>query len=269
MIPTWHLPAPPVTAVLLALGLCLGSFLNVVIHRLPLGLSLIRPRSRCPRCRTPIAPRDNVPVLSYLLLRGRCRSCRARISIRYPVVELLGAGCVWGAACASSSTAGSVIRAGFLLAMLAVTWIDFDYRIIPDIISLPGIALGLAVGPWIGTGRLDSLIGAAVGAGALLGAGTLYRWLRGVSGMGLGDVKLGGMLGAFLGWTGALLTILIGSFLGSIVGIALVLSRRGTGKTALPFGSFLAPAAAIVLLVGPALWDWYIRLVLIHPLANP
>jgi len=268
MSPVWHLPPAPLTAAALALGLILGSFLNVVIHRLPLGLSVVRPRSRCPRCQTPIAPWDNIPVLSFLFLRGRCRHCRASISPRYPLVEILGAACVWLAACTSASPAAAALRAVLLLALLAVAWIDFDHHIIPDVISLPGIVLGLAFSPAIGVSRTDALAGAAVGAGALYLAGFSYRLLRGASGMGLGDVKLGGMLGAFLGWKGALLTIILGSFLGSLAGIGLMLARKGTGRTALPFGSFLAPAGAVVLLFGPRLWDLYLGLARVHPLGS-
>ena len=248
---------------LAALGLCLGSFLNVVIYRLPIGLSIVRPRSRCPRCGCAIAPYDNVPLVSYLVLRGRCRNCASPIPVRYPAVEATGALCLIAAALVSTGPAGAGIRAAFLLALLAITWIDLDHRIIPNEISIPGIAAGLALSPWIGVPRIEGLIGAAAGAGALLGVAVAYRAIRKIDGMGGGDIKLAAMLGAFLGWKGILLTIVLGSLFGSIVGLSLIAARRGSGKTALPFGTFLAPAAAIVLLVGPRVWTWYAGLM--HP----
>jgi leader peptidase (prepilin peptidase) / N-methyltransferase len=248
---------------LVAFGLCLGSFLNVVIHRLPLGLSLVRPRSRCPKCGNAIAPYDNIPLLSYVLLRGRCRRCRVPIPIRYPAVEAAGALCLIVAALVSTGPAGAGVRGAFLLALLAITWIDLDHRIIPNEISIPGIAAGLLLSPLIGVPRLEGVIGAVIGAGALLGVALAYRAIRGIEGMGGGDVKLAAMLGAFLGWKGILLTIIMGSLFGSAAGIALILAKRGSGKTALPFGTFLAPAAAIVLIVGPRIWVWYLGL--FHP----
>jgi leader peptidase (prepilin peptidase) / N-methyltransferase len=242
------------------LGLCLGSFLNVVIYRLPLGRSLARPRSACPACAAPIAPYDNIPVLSWILLRGRCRRCKASIAVRYPIVEAIGALCVLTAAAVSVSPAGAAVRAVFLLSMVTVTLIDYDHRIIPDEISLGGIPLGLLTCTLIGVTRVDALIGAAAGAGSLMGIALLYSVVRKVDGMGGGDIKLAGTLGAFLGWQGVLLTLILGSLLGSVLGIALIASGRGSGKTALPFGTFLAPAAALILVVGPRIWAWYAAL---------
>ncbi len=236
-----------------------------MIYRLPLGRSLARPRSACPRCKTPIAPYDNIPLLSWSLLRGRCRRCQAAISPRYPAVEALGAACVLVSATVSIGPAGAAVRAVFLLSMVAITLIDYDHRIIPDEISLGGIPLGLLACTLIGVPRLESLIGALAGAGGLLAVAFLYSALRKVDGMGGGDIKLAGMLGAFLGWKGVLMTIVLGSLLGSLLGIALMASGKGTGKTALPFGSFLAPAAALILIVGPRIWTWYASL--LHPSA--
>jgi leader peptidase (prepilin peptidase) / N-methyltransferase len=254
---------PGIWLLLTLLGLCLGSFLNVVIYRLPRDLSLWRPGSRCPGCGKPIAPYDNIPVLSFLLLRGRCRKCGIAISPRYPAVELLGAVCVLAGALFSDGLLPAAVRSLFLLAMVAITLIDLDHRIIPDEISLSGVVLGLILCPAVGVPRLDGLIGAAVGAGALLGVALAYRALRHAAGMGMGDVKLAAMLGAFLGWKGVFLTILLGSLLGSVLGIALLASRRATGRTALPYGTFLAPAAGVVLLAGPRIWAWYLGL--FHP----
>jgi leader peptidase (prepilin peptidase)/N-methyltransferase len=263
MTPAWLPGTPLVWGFLIALGLCLGSFLNVVIYRLPLGQSLIRPGSHCPLCNHRIAPYDNVPVLSFLLLRGRCRHCKGGISFRYPAVEIVAAACVLLGVLSSASLIGAVARSLFLLSMLAVTLIDLDHRIIPDEISLPGIVLGILACPYLQVPRLDGVIGAVAGGGALLAVALGYRAIRGIEGMGMGDVKLAAMVGAFLGWKGVLLTLIIGSLLGSLLGIALMGLRRADGRTALPYGTFLAPAAALVLLVGPRVWAWYGTL--LHP----
>jgi leader peptidase (prepilin peptidase)/N-methyltransferase len=251
---------PFAAALLVVLGLCMGSFLNVVVHRLPRGESLIHPRSRCPHCGHPIAAYDNVPLVSYLVLRGRCRSCRGPISARYPVVELAGAACVVLGAFGAPGIAAMAVRSVFLLSMLAVTLIDLDHRIIPDEISLPGAILGIAVCPLLGVPRLEGILGALGGAGSLLAVALFYRWVRRIDGMGMGDVKLAGMMGAFLGWKGVLLTLILGSLLGSLLGIALLALRRAHGRTALPYGSFLAPAAGFVLLAGAQVWAWYAAL---------
>ena len=256
---TWLQTYPGLTFGIAALGLCLGSFLNVVIYRWPLGISVVRPRSRCPRCEQMIHAWDNIPVLSYLFLRGRCRHCGAPISLRYPLVELLGGAALVGAALVSASPAAAAVRAVFLLAMIAVFFIDLDHRLIPDEISLGGIVAGILVSPLIGVPRLESLIGIAVGAGGFFLIALFYRRLRGITGMGGGDIKLAGTLGAFLGWKGVLLTILLGSFAGSAVGVGMIAAGKGNGKMALPFGTFLAAAGALVILFGARFWDWYLR----------
>jgi leader peptidase (prepilin peptidase)/N-methyltransferase len=263
MIPEWLPDTPLLWVFLIALGLCLGSFLNVVIHRLPLGQSLVRPGSRCPLCNHRIAPYDNIPVLSFLLLRGRCRHCHSAISFRYPAVEIVAAACILLAVLSSLSLVGAVARALFLLSMLAITLIDLDHRIIPDEISLPGIVVGILACPALQVPRLEGVIGAVAGGGALLAVALGYRAVRGIEGMGMGDVKLAAMVGAFLGWKGVLLTLILGSLLGSLLGIVLMGLRKADGRTALPYGTFLAPAAALVLLVGPRVWAWYGSL--LHP----
>jgi leader peptidase (prepilin peptidase)/N-methyltransferase len=257
-LPEWIKDVPGLWIGLALLGLALGSFLNVVIYRLPLGLSVVRPRSHCPACQAQIRAGDNIPLLSYLLLRGRCRRCGAAISARYPLVELLGLVSVLAASVASATPWAAAARAAFLLAMVAVFFIDLDHRIIPDEISLGGAVAGLLVAPVLDLPRLQALIGVLAGAGGLLLVALAYRQLRGVSGMGGGDIKLAAAIGAFVGWQGLLLTLVIGSFVGSAVGIALLLRGRATGKSALPFGCFLAPAAAVALLLGPRLWAWYL-----------
>ncbi|MDM7915665.1 MAG: A24 family peptidase [Candidatus Eisenbacteria bacterium] len=256
-MPDWTrtLPAAPLFFALL--GLCFGSFLNVVIYRLPRGESLWRPGSHCPSCGAAIQPWQNVPVGSYVALRGRCGACRAPIPLRYPVVELLGGVAILAAAALSPDPGAAVVRSVFLLAMLAIAWIDYDHRIIPDVITLPGIVAGIAVAPLLGVGRLQALFGAALGAGILLALALAYRALRKVEGMGMGDVKMAAMVGAFLGPGGVLLTLFFGSMLGSAVGIALLSLKRIQKREQLPFGTFLAAAAAVAALVGPRIWAWY------------
>lgn len=225
-------------------GLTVGSFLNVVIHRLPLGESLVSPRSRCPSCGAPIAAWDNVPVLSWLILLGRCRRCRAPISFRYPAVELAN-GALWALAFRFAPSWGDLASGALLASLcLALMGIDYDHQILPDVLTLPGIAAGLALS-FVSVQRtpLAAAIGAAVGAGGLFLVAFTYEKLAGHEGMGLGDVKMLGMIGAFLGPWGVLVTILAASVSGSIVGIVLILSKGGDGKTKLPFGVFLAIGA--------------------------
>jgi len=231
-------------AVAALFGLTVGSFLNVVVHRLPLRESLVTPRSRCPSCGAPIAAFDNVPVLSWLALRGRCRRCRAPISVRYPAIELANAA-LWALAFRFAPSWGD-LASGLLLASacLALMAIDYDHQILPDAITLPGIAAGLALSfASVLRTPVSALLGAALGAGGLFLVAFAYEKVAGHEGMGLGDVKMLGMVGAFLGPAGVLVTILAASVSGSVVGLALILFRGGDGKTRLPFGVFLAVGA--------------------------
>ncbi|MEP7028286.1 MAG: prepilin peptidase [Candidatus Eisenbacteria bacterium] len=242
---------------LFVLGLCLGSFLNVVIHRLPRGESLAWPPSACPACGHAIRPFDNVPVISWLLLSGRCRDCAAPISPRYLLVEL-GAGVLLpGLALVLGPRVALVPAAVFALALLAIALIDLDHRIIPDELSVGGLVIGLAARGFTWDGLLAGLIGALVGAGSLYLVALGYRRATGVEGLGGGDVKLAGMIGAFLGWPGVFLTIFSAALAGSLLGGILIASGRGTRRTALPFGTLLAAAAVFAALVGPVLWRWY------------
>ncbi len=260
MISTWLRETPLGWALLALIGAAAGSFLNVIIYRLPRGLSVVRPRSHCTSCGRKIAPHDLIPVLSFLLLRGRCRGCGARIALRYPAVEALGAILTVLVVSQTAGLALAAVRWVFALALIAVLFIDYDFQIIPDAITLPGVVVGLAfslVGP-IAIG--DALLGVAIGGGGLLLVALAYQWIARREGLGMGDVKLMAMVGAFLGWQGALATLVIGSCAGSLVGTGLLISHRGTRHTALPFGSFLAPAAWVVLLAGEALWRAYLSL---------
>jgi len=248
-LPSWF-----VFAAVVAYGMVFGSFLNVVIYRLPRGQSLLRPRSYCPSCGVTIRWFDNVPLLSFLLLRGRCRACRARISPRYPAVELTSGALAAGVAARFGVTLIGAEALVLVMLLLPLAAIDLEHHLLPDALTLPGIALGLA-GSLAGgiTPIGDALIGAVVGAVLPCVVLVVYRWLRGVEGMGLGDVKLLAMIGAFLGWRGMLLSLGIGSTLGASVGIALMLAGRGRRDTELPFGTFLAVGALPVVFAGDAL----------------
>ena len=236
------------------LGLLVGSFLNVVIHRLPLGESVVSPPSRCPSCGTGIRPIDNVPVLSWIFLGGRCRSCRTRISARYPLVELTNA-ILWVLVLRTAPSWGDAATGAFLVSScVALLAIDYDHQLLPDWITLPGIAVGLALS-FVSVRRtpLEAALGAAVGAGGLFLLAFTYEKIAGQEGMGLGDVKMLGMIGALLGPTGVVITVLLGSLSGSLVGIALILTRGGSAKTKLPFGVFLALGAIAALFFGDPL----------------
>jgi leader peptidase (prepilin peptidase) / N-methyltransferase len=235
------------------MGAVVGSFLNVVIHRLPLELSLVRPGSSCPSCRELIRWYDNIPILSWVFLLGRCRWCRCRISIRYPFVEAatgalaLGLYHTWGL---SLTTA---VLFGFSAAMIAVFWIDLDHMIIPDVISVNGIVLGVIASqldliPWM-TWR-ESLMGTFLGGGILYGLAVGYERLRGMEGLGGGDIKLLAMIGAFTGPYGVMFVLLVSSFAGSLAAF-LTMAIRGVGATTpIPFGPFLSGAAILFLFVG-------------------
>jgi len=240
-------------------GAMLGSFLNVVIFRLPRGRSVVAGRSHCPRCDRTIAWYDNIPVLSWLLLRGRCRGCRWPIPVRYPLVELLTA----GAAGVSVWVYGPSLQAAWIVAFLslliAITFIDWEHQIIPDPLSLGGTVLGW-IGAWVclDIGVIDSVIGSLVGAGVILGIALLYKAARKVDGMGGGDVKLMAMIGAFLGWQMVFAVLFIAAGAGSVYGIWLMRRAGGDSKTAVAFGSFLAPAACLMLFAGEPLLNMYL-----------
>lgn len=242
-------------------GLALGSFLNVVIARLPRGESVVRPPSRCPRCKKGIAPYDNVPVLSFLLLRGRCRHCRKKISWRYPAVEVTSGVLLAILAGRAEHPALLVPHAAFLLALVAVAWIDLDTRTIPDVVTIPGVGVGLAASLFGPPGITGALIGAVAGGASLWLVGALYEKATGVPGMGGGDVKLAAMMGAFLGTGGVFVSIFLASLAGSVFGAALIAKGNGSRRTAIPFGTFLAPAAVAFLLFGDTLLSWYRALV--------
>ena len=243
------------------LGLIVGSFLNVCIYRIPRRENIVFPPSHCPNCRQPIKPYDNIPLLSYLLLRGRCRGCGGRIPLRYPVVEAaagVGFAAIVGRYGINSS---SLLYLIFFSVLLVLAFIDLEHQILPDVITLPGIPLGLLLGLLLPQARfLSSALGLLLG-------GMLFYLVAFLSrgGMGGGDIKLAAMIGSFLGWQKLVLTIFLASVSGSVVGAMMVALRLKGRKgeevdTAIPFGPFLALGATLSLLWGGRLIEWYGRL---------
>jgi leader peptidase (prepilin peptidase)/N-methyltransferase len=263
------------------LGLMVGSFLNVCIYRIPLGKSIVFPGSGCPKCGKSIRFYDNIPVLSYLLLRGKCRFCGERISIQYPLVELLTAAAFYVCGKAWNFESATYVNTLFLAVIIILVFTDYHHQILPDALTLPGIIAGILLSsfqaplfysdvlsvpaasmiwpqnpqaalPWIG-----SIIGALIGGGPLFAFAFLYEKVRKRQGLGMGDVKMMAMVGSFLGWPLAVLTIGAGSLLGSIVGIFLIVFRKMNMQTRLAFGVFLGIAAAFSLFYGLPILHWY------------
>jgi len=243
------------------IGLCIGSFLNVCIYRIPAELSIVRPASACPGCGMPIRWYDNIPVISYLLLRGRCRTCNNSISPRYPMVELLCGLFALAVTLRFGWHLQSLIYFLFIAALLVITFIDIDHRIIPDVISLPGIPIGFAASFLLPQVTWQaSLLGIIIGGGCLYAVAWGYRLVTGKDGMGGGDIKLLAMIGAFIGWQGVLFTIMASSFAGTVVGLIMMIQQRKGMKLAVPFGPFLAVGAILYLFWGPRLIQWYLGL---------
>ncbi len=244
-------------AFIFVLGAVFGSFINVVIYRLPRNISLIWPPSKCPECGEKIKFYDNVPILSYILLRGKCRYCRARISVRYPIVEAVsGLLLVW--VIAVGGPPGLVASRSVLVLFLpAIAIIDWEHMIIPDELSIGGCVVGFVLSffnPELAV--TDSLIGIFIGGGLLLAVGYLYQKLRGIEGLGGGDVKLAAMVGAFLGWKGLVLCVLGGSLAGSVYGVALMAGGKGA-QTKVPYGTFLAAGALLAAFYTEPFLRWY------------
>ena len=240
-----------------AFGAIIGSFLNVFVHRLPRQQSVAWPPSACPHCGHMLAWYENIPVLSYLALRARCRKCRAPISARYPLIEALTAVMfvlgMW-------YYGPTVVLAQRLLlgcVLIVLFAIDLEHHLLPNVITLPAIAIGFAFSFFTEPGWMASLIGILVGGGLLFAVAEAYYRVRKEEGLGMGDVKMLAMIGAFLGWKLTIVTLMMASFTGTLVGIGLLATGRGGMKFALPFGTFLALGAAIAATVGPGLLDWY------------
>ena len=264
------------------LGLIIGSFLNVCIYRIPLGKSVVFPGSECPHCGQPIRFYDNIPLVSYLLLRAKCRRCRVPISIRYPSVELMTAVAFYACARIWNFASPTYVNSLFLAVILVLVFTDFDHRILPNVLTIPGTVAGILLSPfqqadfyadilsvhlaarvwpgdpfralpWIG-----SIIGALVAGGLLLVVGIGYLKLRRRQGLGMGDVKMMAMVGAFLGWRLGILTIFAGSLLGTLLGVSLMVFRKMNLQTKLAFGVLLGLGAAFSLFYGLPFLSWYL-----------
>jgi leader peptidase (prepilin peptidase)/N-methyltransferase len=238
-------------------GLMVGSFLNVCIYRLPRGISIVYPPSSCPSCKRQIPWFHNVPVLGWLALGGRCGSCRAPISPRYPIVEALTGGLFLLHYLVIGPEWVLLPRLAFAAALVVLFGIDLEHQILPDVITLPGIAIGFAASFFLPPGWMSSLIGIVVGGGLPWALAEVYFRVRHAEGLGFGDVKMLAMIGAVLGWPLMLLTLLLASFSGAIVGGLLIAAGKGGRQLRLPFGTFLAVAAIASGLFGDPLVDWY------------
>ena len=248
------------TIISIILGALIGSFLNVCILRLPQEESIITPGSHCPHCKNSIKAYDNIPLISYILLRGRCRYCHSPISIQYPLIEGITALGSLILFMKFGPSLSYLFYFSFVAALIVITVIDLYHQIIPDVISLPGIGAGLLASliiPQITF--LNSLLGILLGGGSLFLVATLYQWLFKREGMGGGDVKLLAMIGAFLGWKAVILTILLSSLIGSITGIIIMVSKGKDFKYAIPFGPFLSLGAVISLFYQNEIIFWYLR----------
>ena len=243
------------------IGLCIGSFLNVCIYRLPESKSIVHPRSMCPNCDTRIPFYDNIPLFSYLWLKGKCRRCKVKISMRYPMVELLGGLVALGTYLRFGLTIETLIYYVFIAALLVVTFIDLDHRIIPDVITLPGIPICFAASFALPSITYkDALLGILVGGGSLFLVAWVYTILTKKEGMGGGDIKLLAMMGAIVGWQGVLFTIFVASLVGTLAGFAVMLQSRKGMKLAVPFGPFLSIGSITYIFFGTELVTWYLNL---------
>lgn len=246
--------------VLALLGLSVGSFLNVCIHRLPLKQSIVSPGSRCPHCAHALRWYDNIPLVSYALLRGRCRGCSAPIAMRYPIVEIVTMIVFVAHYVFLGADILLVPRLLFASALIALFAIDLEHHLLPNAITLPGIAVGLAFSLLLPPGIQSALLGTLVGGGVLWIIGEAYFRFAGQEGMGGGDVKMLAMVGAFLGWKLVLVTLVFSSIAGSVTGLLVLASRRGDLKYALPYGTFLALGALVASLFGDQIVAWYVGL---------
>jgi leader peptidase (prepilin peptidase)/N-methyltransferase len=267
-------------------GLVIGSFLNVCIYRIPLGKSIVFPGSSCPHCSTPIRFYDNVPVLSFLLLRGKCRSCKKPISMQYPLVELLSGLAFYSCARVWHFASPTYVNSLFLSIVIILIFTDYNHRILPNKLTLPGAVMGILLSPFqtpefykdvfslplnlislLGFENAPSLLpfvgsvlGVIMGGGPLLVVALVYEMIRGRQGLGMGDIKMMAMVGAFIGWQLALLTIFAGSLIGTLVGVFLICNRKMNLQGKLAFGVFLGAGSALSLFYGLTFLHWYSRI---------
>lgn len=269
--------------IVLLFGLIVGSFLNVCIARIPHEASIVSPPSHCPRCKTPIRWYDNVPLVSYAVLRGKCRTCGQHISWRYPLVELMNGLLYLWAGSEFGLTGEAILVMALCSSLVVITFIDLDHQIIPDVITYPGMAIGLVVAPFFmttlagplpfGLGSvlpplgqyaasfLNAFIGLVLGGAPLYLIGLLWEKLRKVEAMGGGDVKFMAMIGSFLGWKGAFLTIMLGAMSGSVVGVTLILLKKHQADKVIPFGPFLVFGTLMTLFMGYEIISWYLEFI--------
>lgn len=251
------MPMVPFWAVAVWLGACLGSFANVLVYRLPRNLSIVGPRSFCPGCGSRVAWYDNVPLLSWIVLRGRCRRCGGGIPVRYPLLEAAGALCLVAGLLRFGWTVHGLAAGLLLLLLLVIALVDWEHMIIPHTLTVAGTVIGLAASVWSPPGLHQALLGVAAGAGSIITVTWVYKAVRGVVGMGGGDVMLMGMLGAFVGPWGVMAVLFAGALLGTVY--AVVAGRgRVDGSSKLPFGTFLAAGGAVVHLWGGEIFAWYL-----------
>ncbi len=255
------LPAAFPSVVAFVLGMVVGSFLNVCICRLPKNESIVSPPSHCPHCDSRICWYDNLPLLSYLLLRGKCRRCGTHISLQYPLVELLNGVLTLSLFLHYGATLSFVAFFLFCSSLVVITFIDLEHQIIPDEISLPGILVGFGFSFFLnGHTWLNSLLGILLGGGSLLLVAYAYHRLTGNEGMGGGDIKLLAMMGAFLGWQAMPFIIFVSSLAGSLIGITIMLLQKKNTRLAIPFGPYLAFGAVLYVFYGDPLIRWYLGL---------
>jgi leader peptidase (prepilin peptidase)/N-methyltransferase len=243
------------------LGAIIGSFLNVCIYRIPAGVSIVFPPSRCPKCLSVLRWYHNVPLFSFLVLGGKCGYCGAKISWRYPFVELINGLLFMLIFSRFGFSVPSVVYFLFISTLLVITFIDLDLQIIPDVISLPGIIVGFGCSfflPWLPWQQ--SLGGILLGGGSLFAVAASYEFLTKKEGMGGGDIKLLALIGAFLGWKAVLPIIFLSSLMGTVVGVPLMLAQGANSRLAIPFGPFLAAASIFYLFWGPGIIQWYLHL---------
>jgi leader peptidase (prepilin peptidase)/N-methyltransferase len=255
-----ELPTAFVVVFVAAFGLIVGSFLNVCIYRLPLKQSIVWPASRCTTCQRELEWYENVPVLAWLALGGRCRTCHTRVSVMYPIVELVTGALFVGAYLLYGLSPLMFVRIAFGCAMIVLFVIDLQHRILPNAITIPGAVIGFVLSLFLPPGWVSSLIGLLVGGGVLFVIGEAYYRLRGIDGLGMGDVKMLAMIGAFLGWRLTLVTLIFASFTGALAGAGILLTGRGGMKAALPFGTFLAVGAVVAAVAGDQIFNWYMAL---------
>ncbi len=250
----------PFAGVIFILGAAIGSFLNVCIYRLPRGLSLITPSSHCPFCKTTIKWYTNIPLFGYILLRGKCRYCHNKISFRYPFIELITGLIFVSLFKLYGPTPACLIYFILIASLIVVAWIDMDFYIIPDAISLPGIVIGFLSSVFIlNLNWLDSLLGIALGGGSLLSIALIYQLIRNKEGMGMGDVKLLAMIGAFLGWRSIIFIIIASSFLGSIIGATYLMFSKEDSSKQIPFGPFISIATILYIFFEKQIINSYIN----------